>query len=40
MAFHGGIEVDGDLVRATVVDGSPKKYRVVDFVEGRITGDT
>jgi len=40
MSFHGGIEIDGDRVRATVVEGSPKKYRVVDFLDGRITGES
>jgi len=40
MSFHGGVEIDGDRVRATVIEGSPKKYRVVDFVEGRIAGES
>ncbi|MGA1488226.1 MAG: hypothetical protein ACO4B4_11165 [Planctomycetota bacterium] len=40
MSLHAGIEIDGSQVRVTVIDGSPKKYRVVDFVEGRITGET
>ena len=40
MSFYGGIEIDGDQVRATVIDGSAKKYRVVDFVQGEISGET
>jgi Tfp pilus assembly PilM family ATPase len=40
VSLHAGIEIDGSQVRVTVIDGSPKKYRVVDFVEGRITGET
>ena len=40
MSFYGGIEIDGDQVRATVIEGSAKKYRVVDFVEGDISGET
>ena len=40
MAFYAGIEIDGTQVRATVVEGSPKKVRVVDFVEGLIEGET
>ncbi len=39
MTYYGGIEIDGDQVRATVVEGSPKSARVVDFVEGQITGE-
>lgn len=40
MSFHGGIEIDGSQVRATVVEGNPKKHRVVDFVEAQISGET
>ncbi len=40
MTYYGGIEIDGDQVRATVVEGSPKSVRVVDFVEGQLSGET
>ena len=40
MAYYAGIEIDGMQVRATVVEGSPKKVRVVDFIEGQLQGET
>ena len=40
MSLHAGIEIDGDQVRATVIDNSAKKFRVLDFVEGRVSGET
>jgi Tfp pilus assembly PilM family ATPase len=39
MSYYGGIEFDGEHVRATVIEGSPKKFRVVGYVEDRITGE-
>lgn len=35
-----GLDIDGANVRIAVLDGSAKKYRLVDYIEGKMEGET
>jgi len=39
LSLVAGLEIDGETVRIAILEGSAKKYRLVDYIEGQYSGE-